>query len=245
MARMILKTPKFYRLSPLSGMRGAKASLLPDRLAFAPPIGWWHERMHDACCGAEVVMAQPIPYASSVAIQLPPEHELKTVIGDGYDSSKVLNVIKMMAGTEDMYPATVSFIAALFRTSGVSPLVREMIMLRAAKLLNSPYEWQANAVLAKNIGMPPAEIEAAATDGPVTGINSEYVLVCKATDELSMTATLSDETLTELLTKFGDTVTRKLILMIGWFNLLSRFLNGCRVPLEVSDKIGQRTSPLS
>ena len=26
--------------------------------------------------------------------------------------------------------------------------------------------------------------------------------------------------------------------MVLWFNLLSRFLNGCRVPLETTDKIG-------
>jgi hypothetical protein len=32
--------------------------------------------------------------------------------------------------------------------------------------------------------------------------------------------------------------------MIAWFNLLSRFLNGCRVPLETTDKIGAGTSPL-
>ena len=32
--------------------------------------------------------------------------------------------------------------------------------------------------------------------------------------------------------------------MVLWFNLLSRFLNGCRVPLETTDKIGTGTSPL-
>ena len=32
--------------------------------------------------------------------------------------------------------------------------------------------------------------------------------------------------------------------MIGWFNMLSLFLNGCPVPLETTDKVGTRTSPL-
>jgi hypothetical protein len=31
--------------------------------------------------------------------------------------------------------------------------------------------------------------------------------------------------------------------MIGRFNMLSLFLNGCRVPLETADKIGMKTSP--
>jgi hypothetical protein len=61
---------------------------------------------------------------------------------------------------------------------------------------------------------------------------------------LSTSGTLRDETLSELLDKYGETISRKIVLMIAWFNLLSRFLNGCRVPLETSDKIGTRTSPL-
>jgi 4-carboxymuconolactone decarboxylase len=110
--------------------------------------------------------------------------------------------------------------------------------------LNAPYESQANVVMAKNAGLSATEIDAAATDGTVSGINPEYVLVCKATDQLSKTGTLRDETLRELLDRYGETVSRKIVLMIGWFNMLSLFLNGCRVPLETTDKVGTRTSPL-
>ena len=118
------------------------------------------------------------------------------------------------------------------------------LILRAAKVLNAPYEAQANVQMAKNAGLSPAEIEAAATDGPVSGIDPEYVLVCKATDELSKSGTLRDQTLRELLDRYGETISRKIVLMIGWFNMLSLFLNGCRVPLETVDKIGTKTSPL-
>jgi len=55
---------------------------------------------------------------------------------------------------------------------------------------------------------------------------------------------LRDETLRELLDRYGETTSRKIVLMIGWFNMLSLFLNGCRVPLETTDKVGARTSPL-
>jgi len=96
----------------------------------------------------------------------------------------------------------------------------------------------------RGAGLSAAEIDAAATDGPVSGINPEYILVCKATDELSNGGTLRDETLRELLDKYGEAISRKIVLMIGWFNMLSLFLNGCRVPLETTDKVGTRTSPL-
>jgi alkylhydroperoxidase family enzyme len=150
----------------------------------------------------------------------------------------------MFAGTGDMFPATIGFVKALFQTAGIDPKTREIIALRCAKVLNCRYEWLANAVLAKNAGLLPEEIDAAPNSGPVTGIDSEYVLLCNATDELSTTGALTDETLSEMLSRFDETTCRKYVLMISWFNLLSRFLNGCRVPLETSDKIGGNTLPI-
>jgi alkylhydroperoxidase/carboxymuconolactone decarboxylase family protein YurZ len=189
-------------------------------------------------------MYRPNPLPSQITIPLPSDEEAGRIIGDSYDPKMTLNVIKMMAGTEDMYPPTVAFINAMFQAEGIDPRTREMIMLRAAKVLNSPYEWQANVVLGKNAGLTDEEIEAAACDGPVSGIRPDYVLVCKATDELSRTATLTDSTVAKLLDRYGEVISRKLILIISWFNLLSRFLNGCRVPLEITDKLGGNISPL-
>jgi len=191
-------------------------------------------------------MSHPINYASKVSIPLPSDIAIKKIIGSTYDPARTLNVLKMFAGTEDMYEALIGLVSAIFRTEGVDPRLREMIILRAAKTLNSPYEWQANEKMAANAGLSAQEIKAAASDGPVLDINPDYVLICRATDELSSTsATLSDDTLTALLERHGDVLTRKFVLLIAWFNLLSRFLNGCRVPLETTDKIGNRTSPLN
>ena len=189
-------------------------------------------------------MAYPTAYTSTVAIPLPSEQTVRQVMGNSYDPEKTLNVLKVFAGTEDMYEATIGIVKAMFVAKGIDPKIREMIILRAAKVLNAPYEAQANVRMAKNAGLSAAEIDAAGTDGPVSSINTEYVLVCNATDELAKSGTLRDETLRELLDKYGETVSRKIVLMIGWFNMLSLFLNGCRVPLETTDKIGARTSPL-
>jgi alkylhydroperoxidase family enzyme len=189
-------------------------------------------------------MAYPTTYTSTVKVPLPSEQTVKQMMGESYDPERTLNVLKMFAGTEDLYEATIGIVRAMFAAKGIDPRTREMIILRASKVLNAPYEAQANVQMAKNAGLSSAEIDAAAGDGPVSGINPEYVLVCKATDELSTSKTLSDESLRELLNKYGDTVSRKIVLMIGWFNMLSLFLNGCRVPLETTDKVGTRTSPL-
>ena len=174
-------------------------------------------------------MSYPTAYTSAVAIPLPSEEAVRQIMGNSYDPERTLNVLKMFAGTEDLFEATISIVRAMFHAKGIDPKTREMIILRTAKVLNAPYEAQANVQMAKNAGVSAAEIDAAAADGPVSGINPEYVLVCKATDELSKSGTLRDETLRELLDRYGETISRKIVLMIGWFNMLSLFLNGCRL----------------
>lgn len=189
-------------------------------------------------------MIHPGKDVTTVSIPLPPEDVVEKIMGDAYNPEKTLNVIKMFAGTGDMYAASIGFVKAVFVTEGIDPKAREMIILRSAKLLNCPYEWQANAKFASNAGLSNDEIAATSSDGPVTGVDPQYVLLCKATDELTKTGTLTDQTLTEMLHRYGDTVSRKFILMMAWFNLLPRFLNGCRVPLETTDKVGNGTAPL-
>ena len=146
--------------------------------------------------------SHPTEYASRVSIPLPSDDAVRNVIGDSYDPATTLNVIKMFAGTDDLYAATVGLVNAVFETKGIGPKTREMIILRAAKVLDCPYEWQANARFASNAGLSDDEIGAAATDGPVTGVDPEYVLLCRATDEMCGTGTLTDQTVTDMLGRF-------------------------------------------
>jgi hypothetical protein len=150
----------------------------------------------------------------------------------------------MFAGTEEFYPVLVGMVRAIFGTPDIDDKPREMIILRAASILDVPYEWQANKVMASNAGLTSAEIQAAASGGPVSGIALDYVLICAATDELLRTGTLTDNTLSTMLDKFGAALTRKYIVTISWFSMLSLFLNGTRTPLETTGKIGDHTSPL-
>jgi len=88
-------------------------------------------------------MAYPTAYPSTVAIPLPSEQTVQQMFGKSYDPERTLNVLKMFAGTEDMFEATIGIVKAMFQAKGVDPKTREMIILRAAKVLNAPYEAQA------------------------------------------------------------------------------------------------------
>ena len=190
------------------------------------------------------MVTAPGEYSAKVLIPLPNRSDLQRILGDDFNPTETLNVVQMIAGTEDMYAATVGMVRAVFAAEGIDAKLRQMIILRAATVLNVPYEWQANVPMSLNNGLTQAQITAAASDGPVTGIEPAYVLICQATDELLKGGTLTDETLQSLLDWHGDVNTRKIVLIIGWFSLLSLFLNGCRVPMETVDKIGGKKTPL-
>ena len=184
------------------------------------------------------------PDSPLVSVPLPSEEQLIRIMGGSYDATKTLNVMKMFAGTEDMYPAVLGFIKAVFQVKDVNPKLREMIVLRVASKFHVRYEWDVQSRLASNVGLSPEEVAAAASDEAGESIAADYRLAWRATDEICVEGTLCDETLCQLLARYGETLTRKLILIICWFNLLSCFINGCRVPLETTDKIGVQVSPV-
>ena len=95
-------------------------------------------------------MARPAHDTPKVAIPLPSDDAIRRIMGNSYDPEKTLNVIKMFAGTEDLFDETIGLVKAIFNAQGVDPRTREMIILRAATLLDSPYEWQANTLLHPN-----------------------------------------------------------------------------------------------
>jgi alkylhydroperoxidase family enzyme len=186
----------------------------------------------------------PSRYSTFVTIPLPTDEQLGAKMVAKLKPANNLNVARMLAGTTDMFDGAAGLVQAVFQAADIDPKMRELIILRSAYLLDCPYEWQANVVMAKNTGCTQQQINAMTSEGPPTGLDDKTALVMLATDEITKAGTLTDATLQRLRDNYDDIICRKFILIIAWFNLLARFLNGCRVPLETGDKLGNRTSPL-
>ncbi|CAM5687045.1 carboxymuconolactone decarboxylase family protein [Mycolicibacterium aubagnense] len=190
----------------------------------------------------------PTAYAATVTVPLPDDDVIKGVVegyfGGTYQPDATPNVVKMFAGTGAHFSGVIDTVNAIFGPEGINPKHRQMCMMRTAKAFDAPYEWQMHSAIGRNVGLTEDEIAAIASDGPVTGVDSAYVLLGRAVDELARAHTLTDETLGELLSTFGEDWTRKYIFSISFFMFMGLWLNGCRVPLETTDKIGSRdTNP--
>jgi hypothetical protein len=60
--------------------------------------------------------------------------------------------------------------------------MRELIILRSAYLLDCPYEWQANILMAKNTDCTQEQIDAMTSEAPPPGLDDKTALVILATD---------------------------------------------------------------
>jgi hypothetical protein len=81
-------------------------------------------------------MAIPRQYPHTTAVPMPSDDDVRRVVGDSYDPDSALNVTKMFAGTEDLFPALIGMVEAVFSTPDIDAKHREMIVLRSASVLN-------------------------------------------------------------------------------------------------------------
>ncbi|GCE03451.1 carboxymuconolactone decarboxylase family protein [Dictyobacter aurantiacus] len=184
-------------------------------------------------------------HPNNVVVPLPDDETLSPETVKLLSLGAPIHIGRMLAGAEDLFPSLLALIKAIFTAEGIDPRLREIIILRTAYLTDCAYEWEANVVFARNVGLTEEQIAQLCSDKPVTALDSVSNLISRATDEITRTATLSDETLSQLLKQFGPAVTTKYIIAISWFNMLSRILLSTRVPRETDISVLEsRTSPL-
>jgi hypothetical protein len=58
-------------------------------------------------------MTYPRAYPSTVSIPLPSEETVEQMFGKSHQPEKTLNVLKMFAGTEDMFEGTIGIVKAM------------------------------------------------------------------------------------------------------------------------------------
>lgn len=181
----------------------------------------------------------------AVTIPLPTDAELPLGIAADFAKAPPINAIRMLTLTGDMFAGLQGVITAVFKAQGVESKLREIIILRAAHVLNVPYAWQVGSILSQNAGVTDAERAALGQDGPVRGLDAEATLLCQATDELLQQATLTDATLAALLARYGPALAAKYIVSMAWFNAINLMENALRVPLETDlARLQGQTSPV-
>jgi 4-carboxymuconolactone decarboxylase len=109
---------------------------------------------------------------------------------------------------------------------------REMAVLRVAHATKASYEWAQHEQLARTAGVTEDEIDAIGGEEPVTGLDEECNLICRVADEITRDVRLSDDALQAIIDRYGPREAAELILLVSYYNMVSRFLESTRVELE-------------
>ncbi len=174
----------------------------------------------------------------SVSIPLPEIGSLPPGIKEAVESIP-LNVFRMAANAPASFMTFAAFARSILFESRFNPRKREIAVLRVARVTNAKYEWTHHVAMAKQCGVTEEQIGKIEAEDPVTSLGDEDNLICTVADEISRNVRLSDETLEQVLNRYGVRESTELILCISYFNMVSRFLESTRVPIEDEDTLNK------
>jgi 4-carboxymuconolactone decarboxylase len=170
-------------------------------------------------------------------IPLPTDDELGPEQRELLGQLPPLNVFRMVAGAPHAVRPFLALGGAVLSTA-LDARRREIAVLRVAHATGASYEWTQHEQLARYAGVTQAEIEAIRSEEPVAGLDEECNLICRVADEVSRDVRLSDEALERIIGRYGAREAAELILLVSYYNMVSRFLESTRVEVEDEALLG-------
>jgi 4-carboxymuconolactone decarboxylase len=146
-----------------------------------------------------------------------------------------LNVFRMLAGSERLLKAFVDLGNQILFHSALDPVLRELAIIRVGVLSGSSYEVNQHDRVARSIGVPDDVIAAlrVGPDHPV--FDDRQRLVLRFTDDVVANVRAGDDTFGRLVETLSLREVQELTVTIGYYMLVSRFLETFGIEIEASD----------
>jgi alkylhydroperoxidase family enzyme len=144
----------------------------------------------------------------------------------------ILNVFRMIANSEAAVRPFSQLGQSLLTRAKLDAKLREIAILRTAKISHSVYEWTQHVPIAKAVGVSDEQIAAIENWETSRSFNDTEQLVLKFTDEVARNVKGSRETLAALKKAMSPTEIVELIMSIGFWGMVARLLETTEVDLE-------------
>ncbi len=163
------------------------------------------------------------------------------------NGARVINLFKALANSPTNILLNVIRLGnSIIGQTGLPPKLRELAILRVARLSGSEYEWQQHVALALEVGAKQEQIDAISDWQNSAQFNDEERAVLQYTDEVAGKVSVSDQTFRALKKLLSDQTIVELTVTIGYYGMLARVLVPLQVELDessigsVSELIGRR-----
>jgi alkylhydroperoxidase family enzyme len=144
-----------------------------------------------------------------------------------------LNIFRTLARNGPLFKQFSRLGGHLLRRGELPAREREIVILRVGWRCASEYEFGQHTVIGRASGLTDEEIARLATEGTDSWSDDDAALVAMS-DELCRDDMVSDETWTLLVKRWPDTTLLELLVLAGYYRLVSGMLNSAGVALEAS-----------
>jgi len=149
------------------------------------------------------------------------------------NTPRKMNVARMMANASDAVFHNFSRLGNALLTKGkLNARLREIAILRTAKVSSSVYEWTQHVPIARAVGVSDAQIAAMDNWEAAACFDEVERLVLRFTDEIARHVKGKHETLRALEKHLGPGEIVELIMSIGFWGMVARVLETTEVDLE-------------
>jgi 4-carboxymuconolactone decarboxylase len=147
-------------------------------------------------------------------------------VRDALERAPALNIFRMMANAETAFRPWLRWGATLLSDLELDPLLRELAILRVARLTpHAEYEWVQHVGIARAVGAADEQIAALEQDDIGAACFSDVErLVLRFTTEVVRDARASDEALSDLSDALSPRAVVELLMVIGQYMMVARVM---------------------
>lgn len=143
-----------------------------------------------------------------------------------------LNLYRVIAHAKTAAPGFLALGRALLTDSELDPRLRELVILRVGTISKAGYEIHQHKRLAKSVGLSDEEIGAALRERSDHCLPEFTRLVLRFTDSVVWEVKAPEPLYTAVASQLSERQIAELLLTIGFYMLVSRFLENTEVEIE-------------
>jgi 4-carboxymuconolactone decarboxylase len=145
-----------------------------------------------------------------------------------------LNIFRMMAGGEGLLRAFSRMGNYLLFRTKLDPVLREIAIIRVGVLSKAPYEVHQHEQMGRILGMSDALIAAIHAGPDAAAFSSLQTLVMAFTDDVVANVRAGDATFKPLMAVLSLQAVQELTMTIGYYMMVSRYLETFDIELEAA-----------
>lgn len=161
----------------------------------------------------------------------PDPESIPPAVAQALEPAAQHNIFRMLPYAETQVHGFLRMGAANFQELALDNRLREIAILATARTTNANYEWAHHVTIGGRAGITPEDI-AAIKRGDFAALAEPDRIVATFAAEVTSDVRASDETFAAAHKLLGNRQVVELLLVVGYYNMVARFLETLDVDLE-------------